>query len=185
VRITDHESSDIHPAWSPDGRTLAFVSERGGGSGIWLVGVDGGRRSSEPVPLGEVQTGAYSPTWSPDGTEIAFVGMFEGMLDVGIVRVDGSSPAKRLTDGADVVRVRWDHSVGGMIASGSWGTERYELRRISPSGGQPEPFDPEIVMGTGQESALFSISFDGNILVYSRENIKGNIWILEGKEGDF
>ncbi|MBD3334536.1 MAG: hypothetical protein GF355_03385 [Candidatus Eisenbacteria bacterium] len=36
VRLTDHPAGDDLPAWSPDGRRLAFVSERSGRPEIWL-----------------------------------------------------------------------------------------------------------------------------------------------------
>ena len=46
VRITDSESSDWNPAWSPDGRFLYFSSDRGGTMNIWRVEIDG--RSGAP-----------------------------------------------------------------------------------------------------------------------------------------
>ena len=55
---------DVEPAWSPDGRWLAFRSDRVGSRGLYVVGVDGrGLRR-----LGD----GSSPDWSPDGERIAF-----------------------------------------------------------------------------------------------------------------
>ena len=54
---------ETQPSWSPDGRTIAFVSLRH--SGIWLVRADGG----DPAQLTKSGT---RPQWSPDGREIAF-----------------------------------------------------------------------------------------------------------------
>lgn len=60
---------DTHARWSPDGKTLAFESNRSGTPQIWLVSVEGG----EPRQLTNLSTGASNPTWSPDGKLIAFV----------------------------------------------------------------------------------------------------------------
>src|SRR4051812_28715975 len=41
-RLTQGKSSDSHPRWSPDGRTIAFTSDRGGTPQIHLIPADGG-----------------------------------------------------------------------------------------------------------------------------------------------
>ena len=60
-----HDSS---PVWSPDGKTLAFLSSRSGDSQVYLLSMDGG----EAHPLTKLSTGADSVKWSPDGKTIAF-----------------------------------------------------------------------------------------------------------------
>lgn len=68
-QITRSLASDNHPRWSPDGKTLAFVSSRSGSSQIWLINPFGG----EARQLTNISTGASQPVWSPDGKLIAFV----------------------------------------------------------------------------------------------------------------
>jgi len=41
TRITSGMAWDCMPRWSPDGRTIAFISDRDGGDNLWLVGADG------------------------------------------------------------------------------------------------------------------------------------------------
>jgi Tol biopolymer transport system component len=41
TRLTDNNASDGLPAWSPDGKTLAFASNRGGVWSIWAMDPDG------------------------------------------------------------------------------------------------------------------------------------------------
>ncbi|HLL78583.1 MAG TPA: S9 family peptidase [Ktedonobacteraceae bacterium] len=83
-QFTSGTANASSPAWSPDGRWLAFVSEREGepkqsgekdtrklGKGkpqIWLIPTDGG----EAHQLTYMQHGASNPTWSPDGNSILF-----------------------------------------------------------------------------------------------------------------
>ncbi|MCK4718458.1 MAG: PD40 domain-containing protein, partial [Thermoplasmata archaeon] len=55
-------------AWSPDGKTLAFVSNRGGGEQIWLLPFEGGE--ARHITEGEGDVGKL--VWSPDGGLIAF-----------------------------------------------------------------------------------------------------------------
>jgi dipeptidyl aminopeptidase/acylaminoacyl peptidase len=63
---------DTTPRWSPDGKTLAFVSARGEGKPqIYLLPV--AAPGGEPRPLTSAVNGASSPAWSPDGDHIAFL----------------------------------------------------------------------------------------------------------------
>ena len=59
---------DSSPVWSPDGKTIAFLSARSGDSQVYLLSMEGG----EPKPLTKLSTGADLAIWSPDGKTIAF-----------------------------------------------------------------------------------------------------------------
>src|SRR5258706_11887874 len=59
-----HDSS---PVWSPDGKTLAFLSSRAGESQVYLLSMQGG----EAHALAKLSTGADMVKWSPDGKTIA------------------------------------------------------------------------------------------------------------------
>lgn len=56
------------PAWSPDGRWIAYVSAADGGANLYLMAASGGR----PRKLTSISTGVADPLWSPDGKSIAF-----------------------------------------------------------------------------------------------------------------
>ncbi len=59
---------DSSPNWSPDGKTIAFLSARSGDSQVYLLSMEGG----EAHPLTRLSTGADFVKWSPDGKTIAF-----------------------------------------------------------------------------------------------------------------
>jgi dipeptidyl aminopeptidase/acylaminoacyl peptidase len=59
---------DSSPVWSPDGKTLAFLSSRSGEAQVYLLSMEGG----EAHPLTKLSTGADMVKWSPDGKTIAF-----------------------------------------------------------------------------------------------------------------
>ena len=68
--LTNSPADDFYPAWSPDGRKLAFCSDRDGGSDIFVANADG----SSPVNITKTANLLESePAWSPDGARIAVV----------------------------------------------------------------------------------------------------------------
>ena len=65
--LTSGNAFDERPAFSPDGKRLAFVSDRGGEPGIWIMNADGG--IPEQLIKAEVHR---SLLWSPDGRAIVY-----------------------------------------------------------------------------------------------------------------
>lgn len=67
-QFTFGKSSEQNPRWSPDGRTIAFTSNRTGKSELWLIPADGGEARQLTKLGGNV--GDFG--WSPDGRRIVF-----------------------------------------------------------------------------------------------------------------
>jgi Tol biopolymer transport system component len=102
---------ELHsPAWSPDGKRLAYVAGNQtyvniigntSPSSIWTVGVGGG----EPVRVTETQHINVSPAWYADGKSLVYVSGVGGIRDVWQVRLQGDGRADgepvRLTTGAE------------------------------------------------------------------------------------
>lgn len=66
--LTRGMAFDTQPRFSPDGRRIAFVSDRDGSENVWLKNVDG---SGDAVPLTHGQDTVFiSPEWTPDGEAI-------------------------------------------------------------------------------------------------------------------
>jgi len=66
-RITQGDH-DFSPRWSPDGKYLAFVSNRGDKNQLYVARLDGG----DPRQLTTAEHGVSQPAWSPDGSKIAY-----------------------------------------------------------------------------------------------------------------
>lgn len=74
------------PAWSPDGRRLAFVLSRVGGAQIDVRDSTGG----PPVRLTDPLVMSVRPTWSPDGRQIAFLIIDRGIVTLTVMDADGN-----------------------------------------------------------------------------------------------
>jgi Tol biopolymer transport system component/imidazolonepropionase-like amidohydrolase len=64
TRLTSGMATDLQARWSPDGRSIAFTSDRGGTDNAWVMDADGTR--PRPVTR-EADRYTNSPAWSPDG----------------------------------------------------------------------------------------------------------------------
>lgn len=96
VNLTNHPAIDVSPTWSPDGKQIAFVSDRNGELQIYVMNSDGSN-------LRRITSGGYStdPSWSPniDVNKIAFVRVEGAEANIYTINTDGSDE-QRLTSGS-------------------------------------------------------------------------------------
>ncbi len=101
-RLTDDPASDRYPAISPDGRRLAFASNRGGDSARIFVAdliIENDRVSLANITslTDGLEGESRKPDWSPDGTRLAFENIRNGQSAIYVVNADGSGGLQDLT----------------------------------------------------------------------------------------
>ncbi len=94
AKLTSTTRTDVSPRFSPDGKRIAFFSERSGSNQIWICDPDG----TNPVQVTSLREGNlnWSFPWSPDSSRLAFEWARDGIREVYVVGVTGGLP-QRLT----------------------------------------------------------------------------------------
>jgi TolB protein len=171
-RLTVSGSLNILPAWSPDGRSLLYVSYRQGQPVVFRASIYEGKSAANVT--GEKGSQAFAPSISPDGTRMAFASNRGGNMDVWVANVDGSSP-RRLTQTAAADTAPCWSPTGQEIAftSGRAGTpqlwvmdaEGLNVRRLTTIGNyndgcawSPSKAESEIAYTSRLESGGFDIA---------------------------
>ena len=92
IRLTQDASDNTGPACSPDGKRIAFVSDREGNREIYVMDADGANVRN----LSQNAAEDWTPSWSPDGTRLAFASFRDGNWEIYVMDADGAN-AQRIT----------------------------------------------------------------------------------------
>jgi eukaryotic-like serine/threonine-protein kinase len=125
---------DNYPTYSPDGRRIAFVSQRSGNSD------SDGTKATQLTSFGG--SGAvYGPNWSPDSQSIAFTGVLKGVKDdIYSINANGGVPRRLTTNPAEDKWPYWSHD-GNWIYFSSTRTGREEIWKMPSNGGVAKNLD--------------------------------------------
>jgi Tol biopolymer transport system component/tRNA A-37 threonylcarbamoyl transferase component Bud32 len=129
-------------AWSPDGASIAFSSDRSGAMNLWLLdGSDGRAGRTRPITRGAGSD--YQPNWSPDGRTLAFFSGRAGALDIWRVDVAGGEMTQ-LTHGEGVninpffspdgARIAFQSDRDGRLELWSMNADGSDVRQLTEAG---------------------------------------------------
>ena len=168
-----------YPSWSPDGKRIAFMSNREGGVHIWTVSAEGG--APERLTPAGVDID-YQPVWSPDGRWIAYGtgrptrGSQNARFNVFVVPAGGGPPAPITEDFIYTARPAWAADSRSIVFAGDqngimnlWRVPVREGRRSGPP--------TRVTLGQGQDTGA-AISRDGRLLAFATLDNDQNIWEL-------
>ncbi len=157
------------PRLSPDGRTLAFVSNRSGFEEVWLADVDG-KNQRQLTRLDAYIVGF--PRWSPDGKQIAFHARLPEAPQIYVVDAEGGVPRKVTSATSGYFAPIW--SMDGkhlFVASDVDGMENIFRAGVADGSAErlfkgtepaPTPDGKRILYGKATELGLFSRSLEGD-----------------------
>jgi len=122
---------DFEGSFSPDGKRIAFASDRSGSVEIWTCNSDGANQA-QLTSLKAADAG--TPRWSPDGQTIAFDARLEGHGDVFVISADGGSPRRLTSDPVENNIPAWSRD-GKWIYFSSNRTGNWQIWKVPPTGG--------------------------------------------------
>jgi Tol biopolymer transport system component len=170
-RLITSSAIQAHPQYSPDGSSVAFMSDRSGFMEIWVSRSDG----ANPRQLTELHGEGGAPRWSPDGRRIAFDMRVNGNHGVFVVGTDGGPVMRLIADSHENGSPSWSRD-GRWIYFLSNRGGAHQVWKIAASGGSP-------VQVTRDGGHIPFEALDGNSLYFANPPRPG-IWMKRLPDGE-
>jgi len=177
VRLTNNSALDGGPAWSPDGRQIAFWSNRDGKVEIYVMDTDG----SNVKRITDNLADDYGPRWSPDSRKILFDSERDGNKEVYVMDADGGNQTRLTRNSAHDSATSWSPD-GSQIAFASnrdnVNTYNFDIYVMNADGSNVRrivddlEFDAEPKWSPDGKKILFVTGRNGNFDVY-QANVDG------------
>ena len=165
--ITNNPALDHYPAWSPDGKSIAFQSNRDKNWEIYVVNADG----ENPRRLTSNRAADTTPAWSPDGREIAFVSARDGNLEVYLMDRTGNNQHNITNHAFTDTNPSWAPS-GNKITFSSYRDDSEEIYVMDADGKNQRnitnnpSLDSNPAWSPDGKSIAFQSNRDGNLEIY-------------------
>jgi TolB protein len=136
TQLTADVTEDRNPAWSADGKKIAWTSYAGGDAEIWTMNADGTGKTQ----LTSNASDEGSAAWSPDGKKIAFNSIMDGDWDVYVMNANGSGVTPLTINSTFDCCASWSPD-GTKIAfqPAPGGTPNYDIYTMNPDGTGQSP----------------------------------------------
>jgi hypothetical protein len=174
VKLTHVNSNNTSPIWSPDGRKIAFVSDRDGNREVYTMNADG----NEPINLTQNAAEDWTPTWSPDGKRIAWASFRDHNWEIYAMNADGTAPVRLTNNTASDYDPAWSPD-GRTIAFVSNRDGNLEIYTMDADGKNQKrftnhPATDQAPAWSADGRQIFWESYrDGNMEIYSA-NVDGS-----------
>ncbi|MCX7022146.1 MAG: DUF5050 domain-containing protein, partial [bacterium] len=107
TQLTNHVGNDAYPAWSPDGRRIAFNSDRDGDDFEWEIYVMDADGRNQTQLTNHCSVYAWSPIWSTDGRRIAFASDRDGDGEIFVMDTDGRNQTQLTNNSSNDSNPAW------------------------------------------------------------------------------
>ena len=138
VQLTQGPSQDIRPAWSPDGRRIAYASideEDTFAADLWVMDADGSNLVQlTPDYTDADSTYALRPAWSPDGRRIAYSFIRDGNVDIWVMDADGENPVNLTASSESESAPSWSPDGQRIAYRCQLGEEDYQICLMNADG---------------------------------------------------
>jgi TolB protein len=134
----------ISPAWSPDGKRLAYVSFETQKAVVWVQDVATGARRV----LADFRGSNSAPAWSPDGRRLVVTLSRDGPAQLHLINAEGGGAPQRLT------------TSGAIDTEAVWSADGAFVYFVSDRGGGPQVY--RVAVGASGGGAVERITFQGD-----------------------